>query len=91
MPQAEFISAEDVKSKEGTPACRQASWGRDLPWSMWAMMEKLRIWDWSNIQKTSLLPCPFVHVVDDLGGALPDAGQGGQRVGVQVGQLIRLR
>ena len=35
------------------------------------MMEKLRIWDWSNLQKTSLLPCPFVHVVDDLGGALP--------------------
>ena len=26
----------------------------DFPWSMWAMMEKLRMWDWSNIYSNLL-------------------------------------
>jgi len=45
LPQAEFTSAEDVKSNQGSRRAAQAWWETDLPWSMWAMMEKLRIFD----------------------------------------------
>ena len=42
--QGEFISPENFEIK-GTPQGLQAQWETDFPWSMWAMMEKLRILD----------------------------------------------
>ena len=44
LPQAEFTSAEDEK-KGGAPAEPSGSMGSDLPWSMWAMIEKFLILD----------------------------------------------
>ena len=39
--------------------------------------------------KSGLFARFFVYVVDDLRGALSRAGEGGQRVGIQSGQLLR--
>ena len=54
LPQAEFTSAEDEK-KEGAPAEPPGSVGIDLPWSMWAMIEKFLILDWSVMIERYLL------------------------------------
>ena len=40
MPQAEFISAEEVQISKGSRESWRLYRERDLPWSMWAMMLK---------------------------------------------------
>ena len=47
MPRGQFTCPEEIKSKGVPPQGHQPLWGSDFPWSMWAMMEKFRIFDWS--------------------------------------------
>ena len=47
MPKGQFTCPEEIKSKGVPPQGHQPLWGSDFPWSMWAMMEKFRIFDWS--------------------------------------------